>query len=58
MTLYQAKEKLAQAYVVLGVIIHGSSDEYSSNDLERALDYFSDSDWFDPGFLPWGRRHD
>ena len=51
-TVDQLKEKIAQAYQVIGYLLDQAGIEGSEG--ERALDYFS-SDGFDSDFLPWPR---
>ena len=54
-TVEQLKEKIAQAYQVIGHLLEQSG--FDGGEGRRALDYFS-SDEFDPGFLPWPRPGD
>lgn len=48
----RAEEKLAQAYQVIGNLLH-QCGLFESDEGRRALDYFSDSRVFDADFLPW-----
>lgn len=59
MTLNQAKEKIAQAYQVIGVFAHMTSGDpppvkITQDEMLRAQDYFA-ADHFEPDFLPWPR---
>ena len=51
-TIDQLKEKIAQAYQVIGHPLEQSG--FKGGEGRRALDYFSSGE-FDPGFLPWPR---
>jgi hypothetical protein len=51
MTLEQAQEKIAQAYQVIGFLLH--ERDIPGRSEERALDYFSQTERFERDFLPW-----
>lgn len=53
-TLDQALEKLAQAYMIISHLLHERDIPGCAE--ERALDYFSDDTKFDADFLPWPDR--
>lgn len=47
-----AEEKSAQAYQVIGQLL-SLCGMFESDEGQRALDYFSQTERFDPEFLPW-----